>query len=219
MLLITACPRFGDCNFRDTERTQNISLSIFCIKYAHQLTFSLTQTYYCVGAFTSFWYDDQIVRPSYSTINHQLLSVTGWVFYKRHIYIGGRNSARFIITSSNGNIVRVTGPLWWQITGRRWIPLKMASKAGFGVFSDVSLNKWLHKQLRAGELRRHRAHYDVTVMQNFTHLSLHPMHTVVKGLVTLSLKTTGYITKSNSWTVEKALPGTKWFLLFFNGAI
>ena len=32
-----------------------------------------------------------------------------------------------MITSSNGNIFRVTGPLWGESTGHRWIPLTMAS--------------------------------------------------------------------------------------------
>ena len=39
-----------------------------------------------------------------------------------------------------------------------------ASNAGFDVFFDVSLNKRLQKQLRAGDLRRHDGRCDVTVM-------------------------------------------------------
>ena len=31
--------------------------------------------------------------------------------------------------SSNGNIFRVTGPLWGESTGHRWIPLTKASEA------------------------------------------------------------------------------------------
>ena len=34
-----------------------------------------------------------------------------------------------MMTSSNGNIFRVTGPLWGEFTGDRWIPLKKASDA------------------------------------------------------------------------------------------
>ena len=34
-----------------------------------------------------------------------------------------------MITSSNGNIVRVTGPLWGESTGHRWIHLTKASDA------------------------------------------------------------------------------------------
>ena len=33
----------------------------------------------------------------------------------------------FMMTSSNGNIFRVTGPLWGESTGHRWIPLTEAS--------------------------------------------------------------------------------------------
>ena len=34
------------------------------------------------------------------------------------------------MTSSNGNIYRVTGPLCGEFTGNRWIPLTKASDAG-----------------------------------------------------------------------------------------
>ena len=30
--------------------------------------------------------------------------------------------SRYLMTSSNGNIFRVTGHLWWEFTGDRWIP-------------------------------------------------------------------------------------------------
>ena len=43
-------------------------------------------------------------------------------------------------------------------------PTQEASNADFGVFFDVSLNKRLHKQLWAGDLRRHDGRCDVTVM-------------------------------------------------------
>ena len=38
------------------------------------------------------------------------------------------------MTSSNGNIFRVTGPLWGEYTGERWIPLKKASDAELWYF-------------------------------------------------------------------------------------
>ena len=47
------------------------------------------------------------------------------------------------MTSSNGNIFRVTGPLCGEFTGHWWIPLT---------------------NRKAGDLRRHRAHYDDIVM-------------------------------------------------------
>ena len=36
---------------------------------------------------------------------------------------------RDMLTSSNGNIFRVTGPLYGEFTGHRWIPRKKASDA------------------------------------------------------------------------------------------
>ena len=50
------------------------------------------------------------------------------------------------MTSSNGNIFRVTGHLCGEFTGLRWIPRTKASDAGFGVFFDLRLNKRLSKQ-------------------------------------------------------------------------
>ena len=66
-----------------------------------------------------------------------------------------------MMTSSNGNIFRVTGPLCGEFTGHRWIPLTMASDAELWCFAWI--NGWVNNR-DAGVLRRHRAHYDVTVM-------------------------------------------------------
>ena len=46
-----------------------------------------------------------------------------------------------IMTSSNGNISRVTGALWGESTGHRWIPLTEASNAEIWCFLYVRLNK------------------------------------------------------------------------------
>ena len=43
------------------------------------------------------------------------------------------------MTSSNGNIFRVTGHLCDEFTGHRWIPLTKASDADFDVFFDLRL--------------------------------------------------------------------------------
>ena len=39
-----------------------------------------------------------------------------------------------MMTSSNGNIFRVTGPLWGENNGHRWIPLTKASDAELWCF-------------------------------------------------------------------------------------
>ena len=51
-----------------------------------------------------------------------------------------------MMTTSNGNIFRVTGLLCAAFTGHRWIPLTKASDAELWWFFDLSLNKRLSKQ-------------------------------------------------------------------------
>ena len=66
-----------------------------------------------------------------------------------------------MMTSSNGNIFRVTGPLCGEFTGPTEFPSERPVTRSFDVFFDLRLNKRLSK---AGDFRRHRVHYDVTVM-------------------------------------------------------
>ena len=70
------------------------------------------------------------------------------------------------MTSWNGNIFRVTGPLCGEFTGHRWIPLTKASDVGFGVFLFICTwtDGWVNER-DAGDLRRRRAHYGVIVRQ------------------------------------------------------
>ena len=71
-----------------------------------------------------------------------------------------------MMTSSNGNIFRVTGLLCGEFTGLRGIPRAKASDAVFDVFFDPRLiNGWVNNR-EAGDLRRHRDHYDVIVMES-----------------------------------------------------
>ena len=67
------------------------------------------------------------------------------------------------MTSLNGNIFRVTGPLRREFTEHRWIPPTKASDAELWCF--LWTNDWVNNR-DAGDLRRHRAHYDVTVMSS-----------------------------------------------------
>ena len=72
-----------------------------------------------------------------------------------------------IMISSNGIIsallalCEANSPITGEFLSQR------ASNAGFDVFFYVSLNKRLHKQLRAGDLRRHDGHCGVTVMKEY----------------------------------------------------
>ena len=70
-----------------------------------------------------------------------------------------------MMTSSNGNLFRVTGPFCGEFTGHRWIPLTKASDAEPWCFlwSVARINGWVNIRV-AGDLRRYRAHYDVMAM-------------------------------------------------------
>ena len=51
-----------------------------------------------------------------------------------------------MMTSSNGNIFRVTGPLCGEFTGPGEFPTQRPVTWSFDVFFDLPLNKWLSKQ-------------------------------------------------------------------------
>ena len=51
-----------------------------------------------------------------------------------------------MMTSSNGNIFRVTGHLCGEFTGHRWIPCTKAVTRSFDAFFDLRPNKQLSKQ-------------------------------------------------------------------------
>ena len=68
-----------------------------------------------------------------------------------------------MMTSSNGNIFRVTGPLCGEFTGHRWIALTKASDVELWGFFDLRLNGLINNQ-DTGDLRPHCAHYDVIVI-------------------------------------------------------
>ena len=71
-----------------------------------------------------------------------------------------------MMTSSNGNIFRVTGPLCGEFTGHGEFHAQRPVTQSFDVFFDLRLNKrldWVNNR-EAGDLRRYRAHYDVIVM-------------------------------------------------------
>ena len=75
-----------------------------------------------------------------------------------------------MMTSSNGNIFRFTGPLWEESIGHRWVHRTKSSDAEFWCFLFICawINGWANNR-DAGDLRRHRADYDVTVMVSMYH--------------------------------------------------
>ena len=68
------------------------------------------------------------------------------------------------MTSSNGNIFRVTGHLCGEFTGPGEFPAQRLVTRSL-MFSLISarINSWVNTR-KAGDLRRNRAHYDVIVI-------------------------------------------------------
>ena len=64
------------------------------------------------------------------------------------------------MTSSNRDILCITGPLWGESTSHRRIPLTKASDAELDFFVWCG---WANSR-EAGDLRHDGAHYDVTVI-------------------------------------------------------
>ena len=67
-----------------------------------------------------------------------------------------------MMTSSDGNIFRITGPVCREFTSHRWIHL---TKASDFLFICAWTNGWVNNQ-NADDLRHYRAHYDVTNVEN-----------------------------------------------------
>ena len=71
----------------------------------------------------------------------------------------------FMMTSSNGNIFRVTGHLCGEFAGHRWIHHTKASDAE--LWCILWSAPWINgrvKNCEAGDLRRHRTRNHVTIM-------------------------------------------------------
>ena len=79
-----------------------------------------------------------VIQVSYWNTNIYLLFYKQENMFARYIipqnlddlgWIHSSWKTRTMMTSSNGNIFRVTGPLWGEFTGHRWIRLTKASDA------------------------------------------------------------------------------------------
>ena len=84
--------------------------------------------------------------------------------------------ARHMMTSSNGNLFRVTGHFLWEIHRS---PVNSPHKSQWRealLFSLICawINGWVNTR-EAGDLRRNRAHYDVTIMNKSLPTRSHSM--------------------------------------------
>ena len=80
------------------------------------------------------------VQPSLQT------NLFGMIFPLNGPKFGEKWLLHRMMTSSNGNILRVTGHLCGEFTGPRWIPRTRPMTRNFDVFFDLRPNKLLNKQ-------------------------------------------------------------------------
>ena len=93
-----------------------------------------------------------------------------------------------IMTLSNGHIFRVTGPLCGESAVDRWSPLTMASEVELWYFlMCTGTNGWTNSWV-AGDLRRHDAHYVVSVIS----IDIPTSKTIVPFIHIKSIQTTHF---------------------------
>ena len=107
------------------------------------------------------------------------------------------------MTSPNGNIFRVTGHLCGEFSGHRRIPCTNASDA------QLIINGWVSNGA-VGDLRRHRAHYDVSVME----IAMNP-HFQLWNIISSTILAIVCQWKALSWTDLAQLMDPHWSLSYF----
>ena len=81
------------------------------------------------------------------TFKHHVYLQTIIIRYQSPSYVRNKKTWRgHMMTSSNGNSFRVTGPWCGEFTGQRWIPAQRPVTRSFDVFFDLCLNQQLSKQ-------------------------------------------------------------------------
>ena len=94
-----------------------------------------------------------------------------------------------MMTSSNGNIFRITGHLCGEFTGPGEFSAQRPVTRSFGVFFDLRLNNGWVNNREVGDLRRNHAQYNVNVMgwcQTFTVGPVDSCYTIVPSRCSLT---------------------------------
>ena len=116
--------------------------------------------------------DDQLqmLPETYDTVLAKQIPIKLCAYIMECNSYNKTTSRQYMMTSSNGNIFRVIGPLWGEFTGYRWIPLTKASDAELWCFSLIgawtkslskpSRHRWFEPPPRS--LRRHCNEYEIS---------------------------------------------------------
>ena len=128
---------------------------ILCNDVSHWLGANLELTLYLI-----LYLDHDINNCSGSSVAASQITSNSTVFFKIFFRLTKPSNLPWLVlcwvnlmmTSSNGSIFRVTGPLCGEFTGHRWIPLTKANKAELWCFLWSA--PWINTR-EAGDLRRH----------------------------------------------------------------
>ena len=119
-------------------------------------------------------------NQKHSHYYHRDFACNSWtcgLYYTRCILLRRQYAlGQSMMTSSNGNIFRVTGTLCGEFTAHWWVPSQRS--VTWSNWTNGWGNNW-----DAGELRRNRAHYDVTVMRLIT---INARYANLKGMLKLT---------------------------------
>ena len=96
-----------------------------------------------------------------------------------------------------------TFPRYWPFTGNRWIPLTKGQWRAALMFSLICawINGWVNNR-EAGDLRRHRAHYDVTVISDAKDMARLVIH-LLKALIFVCLNAVKTISPQSNMFIKK----------------
>ena len=111
-----------------------------------------------------------------------------------------------MMTSSNGNIFRVTGHLCGEFTVTGEFPAQKPVTRSFDVFFDLRLNERLSKQ---SWFKTPCAHYDVTVMSILPWLKTESCHDT--NLILTSLVAPELVKTTTSGITSVEIIGNSWF--------
>ena len=101
-------------------------------------------------------------------LRYVFIDVLGWRWASPYSYRHKNTALGWdMMTSWNGNIFRVTGHLCGKFTGDRWIPHNGQWRGALMFLLICTWIKGCANNRQAGDLRRHRVHYDVIVMISF----------------------------------------------------
>ena len=140
---------------------ENAEAHLACFKCFSNFVFS-TSFFACLTH-----YRFKVKTINWNTSISRLLEITCYLVLEKSLVVAYMYVTRktvIMMTSSNGNISALLAICAGNSPFPGEFPSQRPVTRSFDVFFDLRLNKRLHRE--AGDFRRYRVHYDVTVMNS-----------------------------------------------------